>query len=126
MARDAYYVVNRYAAKMMGSHLGSVFVNQRIQMITNFATYYGEWSGLQDAVKDILNTNGIKITQYPYYITYAREIYRHWKRYGGRTLYTMRDAIRDKWISWGLDANILSLIDQNVFGLPPQTPPAQP
>lgn len=126
MARDAYYVVNRYASKMAGSHLGSVFADQYTQMVTNFATYYGEISGIIDATKQILNASGIKISQYPYYLTYAREIYRHWKKYGGLTLYAMRDVVRNKWISWGLDSQILKNIDQNVFGLPPQTPPTQP
>ncbi len=124
MARDAYYTVNKYAAKMAGAHLGPVFSEQHTNMVTNFATYYGEMASIIDATKDILNSSGVKITQYPYYLTYAREIYRHWKRYGGKTLYVMRDAIRNKWVSWGLDLELLKLIDQNVFGLPPTTPPS--
>lgn len=126
MARDAYYVVNRYASKMMGSHLGNVFRDQRLRMVTNFAAYYGEWSGLQDNTKEILNALGVAISQYPFYITYAREIYRHWKRYGGNTLYLIRDSIRQKWVSWGLSLPILKNIDVYVFGLPEQTPPSQP
>lgn len=123
MARDAYYTVNRYAGKMRGSHLGAVFSNQYTNMVTNFATYYGEIAGIIDRTKQILNASNVDISTYPFYITYAREIYRHWKRYGGKTLFTMRDAIRDKWKRWGLSETIMRNIDQFVFGLPPVTPP---
>lgn len=122
MARDAYYVVNRYAAKMSGSHLGSVFADQYLQMVTNFATYYGEISSIIDATKQLINAYGVSLSQYPYYLTYAREIYRHRKRYGGRTFYALRDAIRHKWLIWGLDERILREIDLNIFGINPDTP----
>ncbi len=126
MARDAYYTVNKYANKMAGAHLGPAFSNQHTLMVVNYATYYGEICSLIDQTKDILHGQGIRISQYPYYLTYTREIYRHWKRYSGRTLYAIRDAIRDKWQAWGLSLTIMKLIDQNVFGLPPTTPPLTP
>lgn len=126
MARDAYISTNRYAARMRGSHLGSVFTEKYASMVTNFATYMGEMCAIVDATKAILNTDGILINQYPFYLVYARELYRMTKNFSGPSLWYAILALRNKWISWGLAATTLQKIERDVFGIVPTPPPSQP
>ncbi|MDW8114746.1 MAG: hypothetical protein RMJ34_07445 [candidate division WOR-3 bacterium] len=123
MARDAYISTNRYAAKMLGSHLGRVFSNQHTQMVTNYATFIGEMCGIIDATKTVLHReSGVRIAQYPFYLVYAREVWKLRNNFGGNTLYSRLTTLRKKWTDFGLTPSILIRIEREVFGIvPPPT-----
>ncbi|MCS7250797.1 MAG: hypothetical protein RMJ34_07590 [candidate division WOR-3 bacterium] len=121
MARDPYLIVNRYAAKMRGRHLGDAFSGQHTTMVTNYATYIGEMCAVIEATKQLLNAQGVAISQYPFYLVYSREIFRLTKSFGGLTLLRNRDVVQKKWKDWGLDERLLKSIDRDIFGLP-ETP----
>ncbi|MDW8114777.1 MAG: hypothetical protein RMJ34_07600, partial [candidate division WOR-3 bacterium] len=76
-----------------------------------------------DATKAILHSDrNVKLAQYPFYLVYARELYRLKNKFASRTLWNNLIILREKWISWGLEPQILYRIEREVFGLVP-TPP---
>jgi len=74
---------------------------------------------IEQQIQGILNdAEGVPIIQYPFYLSFGREIWGRTRRgIAGPTLDEVTQIMADKWVTWGLDCSILATIALNVFGI---------
>jgi hypothetical protein len=86
--------------------------------------YFANISHFEDSVKKLLESKGISVTEIPFYLAYAREIFSlMFYSFTSETLKNEELAIRSKWVNRGLDNNTLMEISK-LLGIEPKELPA--
>jgi len=78
---------------------------------------FAELAKFEDDVKSILEEAGIQTILVPFYLNYARELYRRKRRFTGATLRAEAELLQSKWVARGLNATILESI-KRYFAIP--------
>jgi hypothetical protein len=121
--RSAEQRIRKYDAKVDPEIVKMRFAQMKPNMVNYATDAFASLVAMEEAVKTILDAQGVLIGQYPFYLSFAREIWRLKNKFGGQTLFSECDIATAKWRSRGLDPTILNTIKRDVFGILP-TPPA--
>jgi hypothetical protein len=93
-------------------------MEQHKPTIENYLTeIFSQQETLENSVKILLSDNGIKTLENPWYLDYAREVYRLVRTFSGDALKGKLAAHRAKWITQGLNGEILIKIERLVSSL---------
>jgi hypothetical protein len=85
--------------------------------------YFATISDFESRVKKLLEEKGVSVTEIPFYLAYAREIFSlMFYSFTGETLKNEELAIRSKWVNRGLDNNVLMEISK-LLGIEPKPLP---
>ncbi|MEO0130317.1 MAG: hypothetical protein ABIK76_01290 [candidate division WOR-3 bacterium] len=118
MVRNAYQRVNKYIAKLDPEINKKRYESLKEQMIENIIEKYGELAALDTKIKTILDTHPETIpTQYVFYFSYAKEIWRLTNKYSGIMLYKLVAISESKWEAKGLNKEIMEKLRIDLFGI---------
>lgn len=115
--RPAGYRRKKYEAKIDGVIIGQRFTAQKENMVDQTDERFAELVKIEDDVKSILESNAVPTIQIPFYLNYARELYRLKKAFTGGTLTAEAEVLQNKWIARGLDLSMLNGI-KRYFAIP--------
>jgi len=99
--------LRKYDAKVVHPAVRSRFEALKEMMTEQVGTKFAELVTLEETVKPILEAEGIETILFPFYLSYARMLYRVSGNFTGTTLDIEVQIIYEKWKARGLDALIL-------------------
>jgi hypothetical protein len=113
--------VNKYISKVDPEVIKDHFTNLKPSMVEQVSNVFPVLYNIEVATKTILDQSGALMSQYPFYLAFARQVWKkiYKTRLGGQTLYTEIDIIKNAWRTRGLDPTILNNILRDVFGILP-------
>ena len=104
MARGA----EKWAAKLSGDNRKLLYDKQKNQMSKLEAEATRELVQIENEIKQICQ--GVPITHLPYYIIFAKELYRLRYHHSTTTLITEAEILEEKWRARGLNYGLLDTI----------------
>ncbi|MEO0102885.1 MAG: hypothetical protein ABIK81_04200 [candidate division WOR-3 bacterium] len=119
--RNALRRKEKYEVKVDPEVVKQRFSGQKDNMVEQVAEIFPNLVALEEAAKTVLDSEGVPITLYPMYLSYAREVWRLVNNFGGDVLYNEIRIAENKWIARALSAAVLERIRIDIFGinLPP-------
>ncbi len=118
MVRNAYQRINKYIAKLEPEIIKERYEKLKEQMIENAIKKYQELATLDNKIKTILDTHPETIpTQYLFYFSYVKEIWRLTNKYSGIMLYKLVAITESKWEAKGLNKEIMEKLRIDLFGI---------
>ena len=84
------------------------------------ARIQGSFDGIyaaENAVRGILNTAGVSVIQYPFYLSFGREMWKLTNRIAGESAAIEAAVHIAKWVARGLTQSVLESIRFDVFGV---------
>ena len=117
---DLTRAARRYAAKCEGSVVTTKLTAALSQMHANYTTDSNAQYALEAAIKGAIpSTSGVTVAQTAYYMAFGKAIMRLTRRYStsGDIVTNAADDIINRYVSRGLDSNILELIKHAVFSI---------
>jgi len=124
MVRDSVLRSKKWDKKIDADIVKQRFSALKSVMHEQINNYFANISDFESRVKKILEEKGISVTQIPFYLAYAREIFSlMFYSFTSETLKNEELAIRQKWVSRGLDNDTLMQISK-LLGIEPKPLPA--
>ena len=81
-----------------------------------FATAAASLVPMEMSVQTVLNDDDVPTIHYPFYLSFAREIWAmQYRGVDGNTIISMAQSLHDKWVSMGLATATLVRIADEVF-----------
>ncbi|MCS7249706.1 MAG: hypothetical protein N2323_05335 [candidate division WOR-3 bacterium] len=118
MVRDAYQRINKYIKKLDPEINKQRYEKLKEQMIENVIPKYVELASLDAKIKVILDAHPETIpTQYFYYFSYVKELWRLTNKYKGIMLYKLIKIAEDKWEAKGLNKDIMEKLRIDIFSI---------
>ncbi len=118
MVRNAYQRINKYIAKLEPEINKKRYDALKEQMIENVIPKYQELTSLDTKIKAILDSHPDTIpTQYLYYFSYVKEIWRLTNKYSGIMLYKLVAITESKWEAKGLNKEIMEKLRIDLFSI---------
>ena len=109
----------KYEAKIDADVIRSRFAAQKTGMVTQVDERFAELVTHENAIKAILEADGIPTIQIPFYLNYARELYRIVTRFTSATRTSEAALAKSKWVSRGLlDSELVKIRDYFGIGAP--------
>jgi hypothetical protein len=116
--KDANSRILKYIKKLDPEIIKLRFSAQKEAMITKIVNIYAELAALDQKIKEILDAHPETIpTQYFYYFSYGRELWRLKNKYGGLVLFKEINALELKWEARGLNKRIMEKMRVDIFGI---------
>jgi len=118
MVRADIWRKKKYDAKIQADVIKTRFELYKDTMLEQVDTQFTNLPQFEDAVKiQILEPRGVPTWNIPFYLNYARELYRRMRKFSGKTLENEALILMDKWVSRGLKRDILIEIAK-LMGVP--------
>jgi hypothetical protein len=116
--------INKYISKVDPDTIKDHFTNLKSSMVEQVSNVFPALYNIEVATKTILDQAGMPMAQYPFYLAFARQVWKkiYKTRLGGSALYTEIDIIKSAWRTRGLDPTTLNNILRDVFGILPPPP----
>jgi len=83
---------------------------------------FDDMYAMEGEVRQVLNSDGISMIQYPYYLAFGRQLWKLTQRVSGESAAIEAQTIIAKWVARGLDQTVLEKIRTDVFGILAPTP----
>lgn len=111
--------INKYDIKLNPDTIKAHFQNQKPVMKNYFSDYARYFSDIEERTKAILDSNAVKMSVYPMYYSFARQVGKKVRNVGlgGDVLFSEIDIIKSIWTHRGLNETILEQILRDVFGI---------
>ena len=77
---------------------------------------------MEVAVKQVLNGEGVSVSDVPDYLCYGREMWSKTQKYAGETMAIESATLVAKWVARGLDQSVLEKVRTDVFSVGAVTP----
>ena len=123
MVRDSVLRSKKWDKKVDADIVRQRFSALKDVMHEQINNYFANVSHFEDSVKKLLEQKGVSVTQIPFYLAFAREIFSlMFYSFTSETLRNEELAIRQKWVSRGLDNNTLMEISR-LLGIEPKPLP---
>jgi len=116
MVREAEKRARKYEAKIDANVLKTQTEALRPIMIRQQAEHMARVTNLEERIKALVETTGIRSLEVRDYLNVGRELSRLVSKFGLTTLQAEASGVLEKWSSRGLDASILSKV-AGLFGL---------
>lgn len=125
LVRSSDRRLRKWDLKYSGDAIPPKLIPYKTDMKEQLAEHFQKLESLESDVKTILADHMVGILQNPWYLNFAREIYRLRNRFSGPPLQKEIEIAMNKWYARGLDKDIMERIMNTQFTvvLPP---PAQP
>jgi len=114
--------IEKWNLKLTGDLLSKRVEQLKPMMLRKVTAIFPVWSALEVAVKTVLDEEGISTTQYPYYLSAARQMLKAKQRFAGNTLISRIGVIMQRWIAEGFVQAILERIRDVVLTIAPPGP----
>jgi hypothetical protein len=116
--------INKYISKVDPEVIKDHFTNLKSSMVEQVSNIFPALYDIEVATKTILDQSGTLMAQYPFYLAFARQVWKkvYKTRLGGSTLLSEIDILKSIWRTRGLDPTILNNILRDVFGILPPPP----
>jgi hypothetical protein len=123
MVRESIYRSRKWDKKVVGDIVRQRFESLKNMMHEQINNYFSTISDFESRVKKILEEKGISVTQIPFYLAFAREVFSlMFYSFTSETLRNEELAIRSKWVQRGLEDSILQDISK-LLGIEPKPLP---
>jgi len=86
------------------------------------STAFNDIHDMEIAVKGVLNTAGVPVTDVPDYLCFGREMWSKCKTHSGPLMAIEAATLIGKWVSRSLTQAVLESIRSNIFNVPAPTP----
>jgi len=117
MVRDASRRTTKYAAKIVGDVIKNRIDALKDSMVEQVTDKFADLVNIESQTKSMLNSWGVKSIQVPFYLSYARKLWRLSMKHSGGTLNTEACIATKAFIDRGLDPYYLQEIAEDVFGI---------
>jgi len=95
----------------------------RNTMIANVQATFPEIVAMETQVKQVLDGEGVATIDYPFYLSFARELWRLQRcEMSGDSLAREAQVLIQKWVGRGLSQPVLEVIRTQVFNIAPVGP----
>lgn len=116
MVRPQVYRQKKYEAKVDPDVVRARFSAQKDMMAEQTSAKFSDLATMEANVKAILEPQGVATIQIPFYLNYARELYKLTQNFSGVTLSNEAKLKYEKWKARGLTDTILKAIAES-FGI---------
>lgn len=115
--------LNRWRVKTSPDKVKAVLEELRDSMLANTQTVFPDLVQMETETKQVLDGEGVSVLQYPFYLSFARELWRK-RRQGisGSSLARETEVLIAKWEGRGLSVPVLERIRTQVFNIGPFGP----
>ena len=111
--------IEKMSAKLVGNDIKNKIDAHRIDQIKNYTASVDELVMIENFVREIAGVRILRV-HLPYYIIFAKELYRRKKLYSGLQFYNEMILLEDKWVGRGLDFKVLDDIKRLFWASYPQ------
>jgi len=108
--RDAYNRLQKYATKMDPDSIKQRFTDHRDNMINQEESIFGELVLIEAKAKAMLEAAGISTIQIPFYLDFARQCWKYFKKFSQATRTQEVNYWWTHWVSRGLNGTVLASI----------------
>ncbi|MEO0108271.1 MAG: hypothetical protein ABIK62_03760 [candidate division WOR-3 bacterium] len=115
MARDPIRSERKYRRKFDEQHVAKQLRLAREDMQDAYASAQAELSNCEEVTREILGEYNVPSISYPFYLNFARQVWKARRRFTGETLKTEVQILVDKWKARRLDESVLDEIRSRVF-----------
>lgn len=122
MVRNALRRIQKWDKKLAGDVLSKRVETLKPMMFSQIEAEFPTLVQVETKVKTVIGEFGIPTWQNPAYLNFSREIYKLVKRFCGRQLLLMTNAVMIKWLTLDLRQDILEAIRTTIFTLTAPTP----
>jgi hypothetical protein len=123
MVKESIYRSRKWDKKIDADIVKQRFSALKDVMHEQIKNYFANISHFEDRVKKLLEEKGVSVTQIPFYLAYAREVFSlMFYSFTSETLKNEELAIRSKWVQRGLEDSILQDISR-LLGIEPKPLP---
>jgi ABC-type amino acid transport substrate-binding protein len=120
--RPASYRLEKWDKKLTGDVLSVKVSGLKEMMKRQLTVIFEAQVTVEEAVKAVLDEEGISTTQYPFYINFGRQCYKLKNKFGGDTLKNVVNIWMQRWVADGFTQAILERIRDVVFAIPAPGP----
>lgn len=117
MVRDASRRTTKYAAKIVGDVIKNRIDALKDSMVEQVTDKFADLVNIESQTKSMLNSWGVKSITVPFYLSYARKLWRLKNKHSGGTLNVEACIATKAFIDRGLDPYYLQEIAEDVFGI---------
>jgi len=107
MVRDVYYRIKKFDKKIHGGSIALRFDAWKTEMSDQQDLRQAEMVDAETIAKSIAEAKGVATIKVPFYLSYARQLYRMKRRFSGETLKSETQYCYDKWKGRGLLSDVL-------------------
>ena len=115
--------IAKWNAKFNTERIKATLDDMRPDMLANVTAVFPLIAAMELQVKQTLDESGVSIIQYPFYLSFSREVWRL-KRMdvSGDSLANEAAILVGKWAARGLTQSVLETIRSQVFDVPAPAP----
>ncbi|MEO0073724.1 MAG: hypothetical protein ABIK43_03560 [candidate division WOR-3 bacterium] len=115
--------IKKWDAKFNTARVKDTLDAMRPEMQSKVQSTFPDLTAMELQVKQVLDSKGVSIIQYPFYLSFGREIWRLIRHeLSGSSLAREVAVLIMKWKDRGLSQTVLESIRSEVFNVPPPTP----
>ncbi|MGQ9678969.1 MAG: hypothetical protein ACUVUD_06805 [bacterium] len=115
--------LNRWRVKTSPDKVKAVLEELRDSMLANTQTVFPALLQMETETKQVLDGEGVSVLQYPFYLSFARELWRKQRQgISGSSLARETEVLIAKWEGRGLSVPVLERIRTQVFNIGPFSP----
>lgn len=115
--------INRWTVKTSPDKVKANLEELRPSMLANTQAVFPELVQMETETKQVLDGEGVSVIQYPFYLAFARELWRKRRQaISGSSLAREAQVLIAKWEARGLAVSVLEKIRTQVFDIAPFGP----
>jgi hypothetical protein len=111
--------IAKWDTKFDTTRIKAVLDAMRPQMLSHVQAQFVSLSSMEGQVKQMLDAEGVKVIQYPFYLDFGRELWHmtHEREMSGEAAAVEAAVLAQKWVGRGLTLSVLELIRTQVFNI---------
>jgi len=118
MATDPTKRIAKWDAKFKTDRVKATLDDLRPDMLSHVQAVFPLIASMEGQVKQVLDSAGVPITDYPWYLDFGRELWRLQKNeVSGESLAQEAATLIAKWVARGLTQAVLQAIRTDVFNV---------
>ena len=108
--RHPAYRLRKYEAKMDPDSIRQRFLDHKDTMVEQEEAIFGELVLVESKCKVVCETAGVATIMLPWYLDFARQCYKYFKKFSGTTRLNEITYWFNHWVSRGLDGTLLAQV----------------
>jgi len=120
--RSPYFRLRKYDAKINADSIKQRFLDHKDSMVEQEEAIFGELVLIESKAKSVCEAAGVPTIQIPFYLNFARQCYKYFKKFSQTTRFNEVAFWHAHWVSRGLSgavlANVAELCGITIPGYP--------
>ena len=87
------------------------------EVVARIQGSFDDMYAMEGEVRQVLNSAGVSVIQYPFYLAFGRQVWKLSQRISGETAVLEAAILVAKWVARGLSLAVLATIRNQVFGI---------